>query len=71
MLLTVLVLAGCPVQKNATTASPVYAVYIAIGGSCNVSAYTIDASTGALSEVAGSPFAAGTDPIAIVAVKLP
>ena len=31
----------------------------------NVSAYTIDASTGALSEVAGSPFAAGTQPVSV------
>ena len=28
----------------------------------NVSAYTINSSTGALSAVAGSPFAAGNDP---------
>ena len=43
--------------------------YVANFGSANVSgsvsAYTIDASTGALSEIAGSPFAAGTLPVAI------
>ena len=36
------------------------AVYVANFGSNNVSAYTITAATGALTGVAGSPFAAGT-----------
>ncbi len=44
-------------------------IYVANFGSAiasgNVSAYTIDASTGALSEVAGSPFAAGTQPVSV------
>jgi DNA-binding beta-propeller fold protein YncE len=43
--------------------------YVANFGSANVSgsvsAYTIDASTGTLSEIAGSPFAAGTLPVSI------
>jgi len=36
-----------------------------LGGSNNVSAYTIDAATGALTLVAGSPFAAGTGPLSV------
>jgi len=39
--------------------------YVANNASDNVSAYTIDATTGVLSEVAGSPFAAGTDPSSV------
>ena len=31
----------------------------------NVSAYAINASTGALTAVAGSPFAAGSDPVGV------
>jgi len=37
-------------------------VYVANAGADNVSAYTINASTGALAEVAGSPFGAGSFP---------
>jgi DNA-binding beta-propeller fold protein YncE len=37
--------------------------YVANSESNNVSAYTIDAATGALAAVAGSPFAAGTFPL--------
>ena len=37
-------------------------VYVANAGSDNVSAYTIDAASGALTPVAGSPFAAGSRP---------
>ena len=36
--------------------------YVANYGSNNVSAYTIDATSGALKKVKGSPFAAGTGP---------
>jgi 6-phosphogluconolactonase len=39
--------------------------YVANAGSNYVSAYTIDASTGALSAVAGSPFAAGSFPTVV------
>jgi 6-phosphogluconolactonase len=40
--------------------------YVANEGSNTISAYAIDASTGALTEIAGSPFAAtGTGPIAV------
>ncbi len=35
-------------------------------GSSNISAYTIDAGTGALTPIAGSPFAAGGAPSSIV-----
>ena len=37
-------------------------VYVANQGSANVSAYTINATTGALSAIAGSPFASGNAP---------
>lgn len=40
-------------------------VYVANGGSNSVSAYTINPASGALSAVAGSPFAAGSDPVSI------
>jgi 6-phosphogluconolactonase (cycloisomerase 2 family) len=39
--------------------------YVVNNGSDNVSAYAIDTETGALTEVAGSPFAAGVGPTAI------
>jgi 6-phosphogluconolactonase (cycloisomerase 2 family) len=39
--------------------------YAPNSGSNNVSAYTIDATTGALAAVAGSPFAAGTFPCSV------
>ena len=40
-------------------------VYVANADSNNVSAYTINASTGALTPVAGSPFGAGTEPLGV------
>ena len=45
-------------------------LYVSNNGSGNVSAYMIDQSTGALTEVSGSPFAAGTGPcgVAVAAV---
>jgi 6-phosphogluconolactonase (cycloisomerase 2 family) len=36
--------------------------YVTIGGPDGVAAYTIDQGSGALTAVAGSPFAAGTGP---------
>ncbi len=39
--------------------------YVANSGSSNVSAYTINATTGALTAVPGSPFAAGTTPVSV------
>ena len=39
--------------------------YVTNGGSNNISAYSINATTGAMTPVAGSPFAAGTGPSAI------
>ena len=39
--------------------------YVANLGSNNVSAYTIDANTGALTMVAGSPFGAGSKPVGV------
>jgi len=41
-------------------------LYVSNSGKNNVSAFTLEAVTGALTPVAGSPFAAGTAPAAIV-----
>jgi len=40
-------------------------VYVTNSGSNDVSAYTVDSGTGALTEVSGSPFGAGTGPQAV------
>jgi 6-phosphogluconolactonase (cycloisomerase 2 family) len=40
-----------------------YFAYVTNRGSNNVSAYTINATSGALTPVAGSPFGAGTEPL--------
>jgi 6-phosphogluconolactonase (cycloisomerase 2 family) len=40
-------------------------VYAANDGSNNVSAYSIDASSGALTQLAGSPFGSGSGPFQI------
>ena len=39
--------------------------YVSNSGSANVSAYTINTTSGALTPVAGSPFAAGTQPLGV------
>jgi hypothetical protein len=41
------------------TTNPPRFVYVTNGGSNNVSVYTVDATSGALAAIAGSPFAAG------------
>ncbi|MGC9237930.1 MAG: beta-propeller fold lactonase family protein, partial [Thiomonas sp.] len=43
--------------------------YVANAGSNNVSAYSINATTGALTPVAGSPFAAGNLPLSVVVAQ--
>ncbi len=48
-----------PLERSAGAAVAQFA-YVANYGSNNVSAYTINASTGALTQVTGSPFGAGT-----------
>jgi len=48
---------------------PRYFAYVANAGSNTVSAHSIEASTGTLTAVTGSPFAAGTSPWSIVTVK--
>src|SRR5260370_32795578 len=64
LLLLILGIAGC----SSTNAPPTPAfVYAANNGSNNVSAFSITPSTGALTAVSGSPFAAGTAPTAIAA----
>jgi hypothetical protein len=40
-------------------------VYVADSGGQNVSGYAVDASSGALTPVAGSPFSAGTEPLGV------
>jgi DNA-binding beta-propeller fold protein YncE len=47
------------------TTNPPRFVYIANRGSNNLSAYTVDATTGGLAAIAGSPFATGYLPVAI------
>jgi 6-phosphogluconolactonase (cycloisomerase 2 family) len=43
--------------------------YVANAGSNDISAYAIDAATGALSKVAGSPFAAGINPKSVTVLR--
>jgi 6-phosphogluconolactonase (cycloisomerase 2 family) len=43
--------------------------YVTNYGSGNVSAYTVDAKTGALTQVAGSPFGAGTNPVGVAIIE--
>ncbi|HEX9138891.1 MAG TPA: beta-propeller fold lactonase family protein [Steroidobacteraceae bacterium] len=50
---------------TAITSNGVRLVFVTNGGANNVSAYLADASTGVLTPVAGSPFAAGGDPNSI------
>jgi 6-phosphogluconolactonase (cycloisomerase 2 family) len=61
--------AAAPPPGNSAAAPPPGNVagfaYVANQGSDNVSAYTINATTGELSEVAGSPFAAGDFPTSV------
>jgi 6-phosphogluconolactonase len=52
------------IAVTCTTNPPRFA-YVANRGSNNVSAYSVDATTGALTAIAGSPFAAGKLPVAI------
>lgn len=47
------------------TTNPPRFLYVANRGSNNVSAYTVDAASGELAAIAGSPFAAGSLPVAI------
>jgi 6-phosphogluconolactonase (cycloisomerase 2 family) len=44
-------------------------VYVANGMSNDVSAYRLNAASGALTPVAGSPFAAGTTAVGVVVVQ--
>jgi hypothetical protein len=60
LVLVIFTLAG---QALANT-TPEFA-YVANASSNNVSAYTIDSTTGALTAVSGSPFPAGTNPFSV------
>jgi 6-phosphogluconolactonase len=54
------------VQKGNTAQSPKYFAYVAnSGGDNNISAYSINPSTGVLTEIKGSPFPADIDPISM------
>ncbi len=63
LLLLILGIAGCSSKPAPTPAF----VYAANNGSNNVSAFSVTSSSGALTAVSGSPFAAGTAPTAIAA----
>lgn len=52
------------IEITCTTNPPRFA-YVVNRGSNNISAYTLDVTTGALALIAGSPFAAGKLPVAI------
>jgi DNA-binding beta-propeller fold protein YncE len=45
--------------------------YVANHDSANVSAYTIDGTTGALTEIAGSPFPSGVNPFSVTTTAGP
>jgi 6-phosphogluconolactonase len=53
------------INVTCTTNSPRF-LYVVNRGSGNVSGYTIDATAGSLAPIAGSPFVAGGNPVAIV-----
>jgi 6-phosphogluconolactonase (cycloisomerase 2 family) len=52
------------ISVTCTTNTPRF-VYVTNGGSNNVSAYTVEATSGALTAISGSPFAAGSLPVAV------
>ena len=64
----VLLLSACGIGATTPTATPKFA-YVANQGSANVSAYTINGTTGALTAVTGSPFTAGTGPSSVTTTK--
>ena len=57
---------GCSLSAPTTTTKHYFA-YVVNGGANTVSAYSINSSTGALTQVSGSPFATGTGPQGIAA----
>ena len=57
---------GCSLSAPTTTTKHYFA-YVVNGGAHTVSAYSINSSTGALTQVSGSPFATGTGPQGIAA----
>ncbi|MGD0843875.1 MAG: beta-propeller fold lactonase family protein [Geobacteraceae bacterium] len=58
------ILSGCGGNDPSTTV-PKFFAYVANRSSNDVSAYSINTATGALTAIAGSPFAAGTVPISV------
>ncbi len=60
--------AGC--SASSETPSTVYYAYTANYGSNDVSAFRINASTGALKAITGSPFAAGSGPNSITTTQV-
>ncbi len=69
LLVVALAAVGCKSSGTAFNPPPPPLIpkfaYVANRNSANVSAYTINATTGALAPVAGSPFAAGTNPVGV------
>src|SRR6266487_2374302 len=63
---TIALAASCGGGDGSGAAAPVAKfAYVANFGSDNVSAYTINTNTGALAAIAGSPFAAGANPVSV------
>lgn len=70
-----LVLTGCGDGYKEGDNAPLssvynYYAYVANLNSNNISAYTINATTGALTAIAGSPFAAGTQPFSVITTRV-
>ena len=82
LILIILSFSGCPNGGGATSSAPpasptppssTFSYYIYVtnwNNSGTVSAFTIDATSGALTQITGSPFAAGTGPTSITIAKV-
>src|SRR5260370_21979975 len=66
LLLSVLLTVALPGAWTPLWARDEGFAYVVNSGSGNVSAYTIDESKGALTQIAGSPFVTGQNPISVV-----
>jgi hypothetical protein len=65
-----LVLVGCHQATPTPDQTTRYFAYVTNQGDNTVSAYMINASSGALTAVSGSPFTAGSSPWAVAAVAV-
>ncbi len=66
LLLSLLLTVALPEARTPLWARDKGFAYVANAGSWNVSTYTIDERTGALTQIAGSPFVTGQNPISVV-----